>query len=74
MHKPEFFILIRALNGVYVFALSRHLSTDTLELIARTARRGEYNYVSLESALSEYGIISQVPIDRLAIMTTGRKG
>ncbi len=28
----------------------------------------------LESALSEYGVISQIPIDRLTIMTTGRKG
>nr|WP_264429573.1 hypothetical protein [Halomonas qaidamensis] len=37
-------------------------------------RRGEYSYVSLESALSEYGAISQIPVDRLTIMTTGRKG
>ena len=35
-------------------------------------RLGEYNYVSLESALSEYGVISQIPIDRLTVMTTGR--
>ncbi len=33
---------------------------------------GEYNYVSLESMLSEYGLISQIPIDRLTVMTTGR--
>ncbi|MCG6220749.1 type IV toxin-antitoxin system AbiEi family antitoxin, partial [Vibrio diabolicus] len=37
-------------------------------------RRGEYNYISLESALSEYSVISQVMIDRITIMTTGRKG
>ncbi|CDH34911.1 conserved hypothetical protein [Xenorhabdus bovienii str. Intermedium] len=43
-------------------------------MIAKTMRRGEYNYVSLESALSEYGAISQIPIDRLTVMTTGRKG
>lgn len=35
---------------------------------------GEYNYVSLESALSEYNAISQIPVDRLTVMTTGRKG
>lgn len=35
-------------------------------------RFGEHNYVSLESALSEYGLIAQIPIDRLTIMTTGR--
>lgn len=67
-------VLIRAIKGIYVFAYSRHLGADTLELVAKTMRRGEYNYVSLESALSEYGVISQIPIDRLTVMTTGRKG
>ena len=66
--------LIRAIKGIYVFALSRQKGKDTLELIARTMRRGEYSYLSLESALAEYGVISQVPIDRLTVMTTGRKG
>ncbi|KEQ11757.1 type IV toxin-antitoxin system AbiEi family antitoxin [Endozoicomonas numazuensis] len=66
--------LIRAIKGIYVFALSQQKGKDTLELIAKTMRRGEYNYLSLESALSEYGVISQIPIDRLTVMTTGRKG
>ena len=47
--------------------------THTLENVAKAMRRGEYNYVSLESALSEYGVISQIPM-RLTVMTTGRKG
>ncbi|OKP03645.1 type IV toxin-antitoxin system AbiEi family antitoxin [Xenorhabdus eapokensis] len=67
-------VLLRACKGVYVYALSRHKGLHTLELIAKAIRRGEYNYVSLESALSEYGAISQIPIDRLTVMTTGRKG
>jgi hypothetical protein len=50
------------------------MDSHTVEQIAKTLRRGEYNYVSLESALSEYGAISQIPIDRLTVMTTGRKG
>lgn len=66
--------LIRAVKGVYVFAYSRHRGADTLELVAKSMRRGEYNYVSLESALSEHGVISQIPVDRLTVMTTGRKG
>ncbi|UYM16127.1 type IV toxin-antitoxin system AbiEi family antitoxin [Endozoicomonas euniceicola] len=66
--------LIRAIKGIYVFALSRQKGNDTLELIAKTMRRGEYSYLSLESALAEYGVISQIPIDRLTVMTTGRKG
>ncbi|MRJ43166.1 MULTISPECIES: type IV toxin-antitoxin system AbiEi family antitoxin [Idiomarina] len=67
-------ILVRASNGVFVYMPARSKGSSTLELVARTIRRGEYNYVSLESALSEYGAISQIPIDRLTVMTTGRSG
>ncbi|MGX1201143.1 type IV toxin-antitoxin system AbiEi family antitoxin [Marinobacter sp. MBR-105] len=67
-------ILERPSKGVYLYALSKNKGKDTLELIAKTLRRGEYNYVSLESALSEYGVISQIPVGRLTVVTTGRKG
>ncbi|MDZ7924986.1 MAG: hypothetical protein U5M23_13250 [Marinagarivorans sp.] len=67
-------ILQRATKGVFVYALSQHKHKYPLEWIAKTMRRGEYSYVSLESALSEYGAISQIPIDRITVMTTGRKG
>ncbi|NYT73749.1 hypothetical protein HZU72_15130 [Halomonas sp. QX-2] len=67
-------ILEGVARGIYYYALSRTPDSYRLERIARAMRRGEYSYVSLESALSEYGAISQIPIDRLTIMTTGRKG
>jgi hypothetical protein len=67
-------ILVRVCNGVYVNNLAQSKDSYLLETIAKTIRRGEYNYVSLESALSEYGAISQIPLDRLTVMTTGRKG
>lgn len=67
-------ILTRACRGVFVYNVARSKNSNVLEQIARTLRRGQYNYVSLESALSEYGAISQVPIDRLTVMTTGRAG
>ena len=67
-------MLQRAARGVYVFAYSRNINADTVELIAKTLRRGHYSYISLESALSLYGAISQVPVDRLTVMTTGREG
>lgn len=67
-------ILIRACRGVYVNEYAQNKGSYIIEHIAKTLRRGEYNYVSLESMLSEYGIISQIPIDRLTVMTTGRKG
>lgn len=67
-------LLKRACRGVYVNPLVAGDNSDTLEQIALAMRRGEYNYLSLESMLSEYGIISQIPLDRLTIMTTGRRG
>jgi predicted transcriptional regulator of viral defense system len=67
-------ILNRACRGIYVNPHATSSDSYTIEHIAKALRKGEYNYVSLESILSEYGIISQIPIDRLTIMTTGRKG
>ncbi len=50
-------------------------STDNvykLESIAVVLRSGEYSYISLETALSQYSIISQMTINTLTIITTGR--
>lgn len=66
-------ILTRAAQGVYVYNRAPK-DSFILEHITRTLRRGEYNYISLESALAQYGVISQIPIDRLTVMTTGRGG
>lgn len=67
-------ILTRACRGIYVNPHAASFDSYTIEHIAKALRPGEYNYVSLESILSEYGVISQIPIDRITIMTTGRKG
>jgi hypothetical protein len=67
-------ILMRACRGIYVNLHATHLGHYTIEYIAKGLRPGAYTYVSLESLLSEYGIISQIPIDRLTLMTTGRSG
>ena len=67
-------VLERAARGVYANALSRRSRQYPVEEVAACLRRGEYNYVSLESALSEFGAISQVPVSRITVMTTGRGG
>ncbi|MEE4303012.1 MAG: type IV toxin-antitoxin system AbiEi family antitoxin domain-containing protein, partial [Wenzhouxiangella sp.] len=67
-------ILRRACHGVYVNPNAASRDRFLLERIALVLRRGEYNYLSLESMLSELGVISQIPLDRLTVMTTGRKG
>lgn len=69
----ESHILTRAAQGIYVYERGTK-DSYVLEHIVKTMRRGEYSYVSLESALSQYGVISQIPIDRLTVMTTGRSG
>ena len=66
--------LVRAVRDVYVSQAGVNSNPYLLEEIALTLRRGEYNYISLESALSEWGSISQIPLDRITIMTTGRRG
>jgi hypothetical protein len=67
-------LLVRACRGVYVNPHAQSLDSRVVERIARALRPGAYNYVSLESRLSETGAISQIPLDRLTVMTTGRKG
>lgn len=67
-------LLIRACRGIYVNDFAQSKDAYVIEHIAKALRRGAYNYVSLESALSEYGLMSQMPIDRLTVMTTGREG
>src|SRR4029077_5578047 len=67
-------LIRRACKGIYVNENAQCFDSHTIEHIAKALRRNEYNYVSLESMLSEYGIISQIPLDRLTVMTTGRKG
>ena len=66
-------ILTRAIQGIYVYEYAAK-DSYILENILKTMRRGEYSYISLESALSQYGVISQIPMGRLTAMTTGRSG
>ncbi len=67
-------LLVRACRGVYVNPYAVSKDAYTLEHIAKALRRGKFNYVSLESMLVEYGAISQMLLDRLTVMTTGREG
>ncbi|BAU56995.1 hypothetical protein HH1059_03160 [Halorhodospira halochloris] len=46
-------------GGVYVYPPGLPQDGYTPERIARALRRGEYNYISLESALSEWGALTR---------------
>lgn len=67
-------ILERVTKGVYINPMARSKGVNVIEDIANVLRRGCFSYVSLEHTLSEYGIISQVPLSRITIMTTGASG
>lgn len=67
-------ILQRVAKGVYVNTMAKSKKGQVVEDIAAVLRRGHFSYVTRESMLSEYGVISQVPLSRITLMTTGAKG
>ena len=68
-------LLVRAARGVYVNPLGTHRHPGrVIEEVAKALRRGKICSVSLESMLSEHGVISQIPMSHLTVMTTGSSG
>lgn len=65
-------ILVKIKKGLYANERALSAPTDRLPALVPYLRPGEINYVSLESRLSDLGVISQMPIDCLTMMTTGR--
>ncbi len=65
-------ILERACRGLYVHKKSIKKDGLILFHIAALKRADEFNYISLETTLSESGVISQIPINYIAIMSSGR--
>ena len=66
-------VLVRAARGVYVNPRARSLPSDVRRGLLRFLRPREITYVSLESKLSEAGVISQIATG-LTCMTTGSPG
>src|SRR5438067_2896325 len=66
-------VLIRAARGVYVNPHARSRPADARRGLLRFLRPRELSYVSLESKLSEAGVISQIAT-ALTCMTTGSPG
>lgn len=66
-------VLVRAARGVHVNPHARSRLADIRRGLLRLLRPREISYVSLESKLSEAGVISQVTTT-LTCMTTGSPG
>jgi len=67
-------IIVPIAKGIYANERASSISAHKLEAVVAYLRPGQINYVSQETRLSELGIISQIPVSRLTVMTTGRSG
>jgi len=63
--------LERVAHGLYANPRAHSAPVNRLEAVARRLRPLDYCYVSLESRLTELGLISQIP-GVLTLMTSGR--
>lgn len=65
-------VIQKVCKGVWLNPLSRFAQNDTrLEELALLLRFDHYNYVSLETVLSQASVISQQMFSYLTVMTTG---
>jgi hypothetical protein len=64
--------LTRLCRGLYVYKKTMPANGLLLFHAAAHLRASEFNYISLETALSDAGVISQVPINWISIMSSGR--
>ena len=65
-------LLQRVCRGIYLYPEQGYPSGLLLYRVAARLRAHEFNYISLESALSDSGIISQIPLNWITLMSSGR--
>ena len=65
-------LLKRVSRGIYFYPVQGYTAGNLLVHAAARLRAGEFNYISLETVLSDAGVISQVPMNWISLMTSGR--
>lgn len=65
-------LLVRVCRGVYLYEKAMPADGLLLFHIAALLRANEFNYISLETILSDAGIISQIPMNWISILSSGR--
>ena len=65
-------LLKRVCRGIYFYPVPDYSAGRLLFHAAARLRAGEFNYLSLETVLSDAGVISQVPMNWISLMTSGR--
>lgn len=65
-------VLTRACRGIYL--VKQQVPPDGLLLfhVAALMRADAFNYISLETVLSDSGVISQMPMNWITVMSSGR--
>lgn len=64
--------LERVCRGLYTYQKLDHSNGLLLFHAAAYLRSNEFNYISLETVLSDAGVISQIPMNTISIMSSGR--
>lgn len=64
-------ILRRVCRGIYLYPRVEYPRGRVLFHTAALLRADAFNYISLETALSDTGVISQIPIDRITLLSSG---
>lgn len=64
--------LSRVCRGVYIYKHAMPSGGLVLFHVAALLRANEFNYISLETVLSDAGVISQIPMSWISIMSSGR--
>lgn len=62
----------RVCRGLYLYSRAGYPGGLVLYHAAARLRANAFNYISLESALSDAGVISQILMNRVTLMSSGR--
>lgn len=65
-------VLRRVCKGIYFYPVADYPAGNLLFHAAARLRADAFNYLSLETVLSDAGAISQVPMNWISLMTSGR--
>ena len=65
-------LLRRVCKGIYLYPVADYSPGNLLFHAAARLRADAFNYLSLETVLSDAGVISQAPINWISLMSSGR--
>lgn len=65
-------VLVRVCRGLYLYEQAMPSTGFILFHAAAKLRANKFNYLSLETVLSDVGVISQIPMQRITLMSSGR--